>query len=158
MTEGAEGPAGPAEVVTEVHARPRRLRTVCFVVAPVIVLTFVALGFGLRGATGGGGEFELSDQVAMGGLGLLFAVAVLWLTRPTVDADAERIRVRNLAGVVVVPWRDVAAVSFGEHAPWAALDLVNDERVPLMAIQSADRWHAVDTVRALRALHAAAGS
>ncbi|MFL6072038.1 MAG: PH domain-containing protein [Mycobacteriales bacterium] len=147
---------GPTEVVTEVHARPRRLRTVCFVVAPVIVLTFVALGFGLRGTTGGGGEFELSDQLAMGGLGLLFAVAVLWLTRPSVDADGERIRVRNLGGPVVVPWREVAAVTFAPHAPWAALDLVNDERVPLMAVQSTDRWQAVATVRALRTLHAAA--
>jgi|tagenome__1003787_1003787.scaffolds.fasta_scaffold20243460_2 hypothetical protein len=150
MTEGS------TEVVTEVHARPRRLRMVCFVVAPVVVLTFVALGFGLRGTTGGGGEFELSDQISMGALGLLFAVAVLWLTRPSVDADGERIRVRNLGTPVVIPWREVEAVTFAEHAPWAALDLINDERVPLMAVQSADRWQAVATVRALRTLHAAA--
>jgi Bacterial PH domain len=81
---------------------------------------------------------------------------VLTLTRPRVEADAEGIRVRNLLGSYELPWAVVRAVRFGRGAPWATLDLRDDDVVAVMAVQAVDKQYAVDAVRGLRALHAAA--
>ena len=70
--------------------------------------------------------------------------------------DADGVRVRNLLGFYDLPWEAVRAVSFGRGAPWAFLELTDDNRVALLAVQAADKDYAVRVVRGLRALHAAA--
>lgn len=122
-----------------------------------VFVVFLLVGTGLRGATGeGAGTFQRGDQVAMIGLGVLFALGILLFTRPRVEADARGIRVRNLVGGYDLPWTLVRSVRWGRGAPWATLELDDQELVPMLALQSVDKQYAVEGVRALRALHAAA--
>lgn len=140
-----------------VNCRPRRLRLVAVCAAPVVVVLFTVLSFGLEGATGQGyGQFRAGDQLAMIGLGVLGAAGVLLLTRPRVRADAHGIRIRNLVRGYDLPWDVVRRVRFDRGAAWAGLELHDDETLPILALQVIDKDYALDGVRALRALHAAA--
>jgi hypothetical protein len=137
--------------------RPRRIRWVAGILATVIVVAFTALSFGLHGATGMGmGQYARGDQAAMIGLGVLIGAGLLAFTRPRVRADADGIAVRNVVGNVELPWSVVRSVRFDRNSPWATLELHDDETVSIHALQAADKEYAVEGVRALRALHAAA--
>jgi hypothetical protein len=131
------------------------LTQVCWFVAPVILLLFVLLSFGLTGRTEGGGFFTPADQVAMIGLGLLLALGVLWFSWPRVYADSKGVRIRNMIGSHQLPWQVVTAVRFDDGSPWVTLDLADDDQVAVMAIQRQDKERAVAAVRGLRALLAA---
>jgi hypothetical protein len=136
-----------------VRARPRRARVVCWCAAAAVVLVFAVVATGLRGSTGAGkGVFEAGDQVAMVGLGLLGAAAILMFTRPRVEADLRGVRVRNVIGSYDLPWEVVRAVRFNRGAPWASLDLQDDDTVAVMAVQAADKEYAVAAVNGLRTL------
>ena len=145
--------------VTSVSFRPRRIRWVAGVAAATVVVLFTVLSFGLHGTTGEGmGQYARGDQSAMIGLGVLIGAGILAFTRPRVRADAERIQIRNVVGGFDLPWSAVRAVRFDRSSPWATLELHNDETVSVHALQAADKDYAVDGVRALRALHAAAAN
>jgi hypothetical protein len=123
------------------------------VMAGAVVVIFTAVGVALHGRTDSGtGVFGTGDQVAMIALGVLGALGILVFTRPRVEADARGIRVRNLIGGYDLPWEVVRSVQFGRGAPWATLELEDDDLVSMMAVQAADKEYAVATVRALRAL------
>ncbi|WP_422768634.1 PH domain-containing protein [Plantactinospora sp. WMMC1484] len=140
-----------------VRVRPRRIRVVCWILAPALVLMFALLSIGLSGSTGtGAATFQRGDQLAMAGLGVLGAFVVLLFTRPRVEADARGVRVRNVLGAYDLPWTVVRTVRFDRGSAWASLELHDDDLVPVLALQVVDRELAVDGVRALRALHAAA--
>jgi hypothetical protein len=144
------------EVAQVVRARPRRATVIARVMAGAVVVIFTTIGVALHGKTDSGtGVFGLGDQIAMIGLGILGALGILLFTRPRVEADARGIRVRNLVGGYDLPWEVVRSVQFGRGAPWAMLELQDDEVVSMMAVQAADKQYAVATVRALRALLAA---
>ena len=143
-----------AESVT---IRPRKIRRVCWVLAPVVLVCFVVLGIALRGETGqGAGVFQPSDQIAMIGLGVLAAAAVLLFTRPKVTADQHHIKIQNVIGGYDLPWEVVRAVRFERGNPWVTLELEDDDVVAVMAVQAADKEYAVAGARALRNLLAAA--
>jgi Bacterial PH domain len=136
--------------------RPRRIRAVCWVLAPVIFVVLALLGTALTGSTGSGtGVFQRSDQIAMIGLGVLAAAGILLFTRPKVTADANGVRIRNVIGGYDLPWQVVRVVRFERGNPWASLELLDDDVIAVMAIQAADKQYAVTGVRALRALLAA---
>lgn len=152
LSRSASGPSSDA-----VQFRPRRVRWVAAVVAVMLVVVFTGLSFALRGSTGAGnGQFRSGDQAAMIGLGVLAALGTMVFTRPRVVADASHIQVRNVLGGYDLPWSVVRAIRFDRHSPWATLELHDDDTVPLHALQATDKQYAVDGVRALRALHAAA--
>ncbi|WP_433078156.1 PH domain-containing protein [Dactylosporangium sp. CA-052675] len=137
-------------------ARPQRARIIAYVLALVVAVVFTLIAFGLHGKTGDGpGYFQRGDQAAMIGLGLCAAAAILLMTRPRVEADEHGVRVRNIIGGYHLPWETVRAVTFGRGAPWLTLDLHDDERVAVMAVQMADKDYAVKAARRLRALHSA---
>ena len=72
-----------------------------------------------------------------------------------VDTDLEILRGwqgRNVLGGYDLPWEVVRSIQFGRGAPWATLELQDDDVVSMMAVQAADKAYAVATVRALRAL------
>ncbi|WP_432975419.1 PH domain-containing protein [Dactylosporangium sp. CA-233914] len=143
-------------VTAPVVARPQRARIIAYVLALVVVVVFTLIAFGLHGKTGDGpGYFQRGDQAAMIGLGLCAAAGILLMTRPRVDADEHGVRVRNIIGSYDLPWDSVRRVTFGRGAPWLTLDLHDDERVAVMAVQMADKDYAVRVARGLRALHAA---
>lgn len=140
---------------------PVRLRRVCVASAVVLVVAFGLLALLLpTGRPPGTGPDQLAfgraDQVALFGLGLLLGAGVLAVARPRLDADAGEVHVRNILGSHDVPWSLVVAVRFDEGSPWAALELPDDELLPLMAVQAADGDAAFDAVDRLRALHLAA--
>jgi Bacterial PH domain len=138
-----------------VRFRPRKARVVGWVAAVAVVVIFTLVSFGLHGATDSGrGVFQTGDQVAMIILGVLLALGILMFTRPRVEADDTGIRVRNVFGGYELPWQVVRSVRFGRGAPWATLELQDDDVVSVMAVQAADKQYAVEAVRALRALHA----
>lgn len=158
---GAPGSAGdgprPGAAPQVVQLRPRRLRLVCWVVAALVLAVSFVAAAGMRGYTGAGyGQFRSGDQAAMVALGALAALGVLALSRPRVRADARTVRVRNLIGGYELPWQAVRRVKFDGRARWASLELLDDEVVPVHALQAVDRQYAVAGVRALRAMHAAA--
>ena len=143
------------QTVGLVRAKPIKATRVAWVLAVVVVAVFAAVATTLRGATDSGkGVFQASDQWAMIVLGVLGALGILMFTRPRVEADGSGIRVRNLFGGYELPWQVVRAVRFGRGAPWATLELQDDDVVSVMAVQAADKEYAVEAIRVLRALHA----
>ncbi|MFN2495319.1 MAG: PH domain-containing protein [Pseudonocardiaceae bacterium] len=139
---------------TQFEVRPRKARRVAVAAAVLLVAVFVVIAVLLR-RTPTGVYFQVSDQVAMVVLGVLLAGAALLFARPRVRADADGVEVRNLLGSRTMPWELVLQVSFPDGAPWARLELPDDEYIAVMAIQAADGRHAVAAIRALRAVHAA---
>ena len=138
---------------TAFEARPRKARWVAVAAAVLLVAVFAVVAALLR-RTSTGVYFRLSDQVAMVVLGLLLAGAALLFARPRVRADADGVEVRNLIATRTVPWELVLRISFPDGAPWARIDLPDDEYIAVMAIQSADGRKAVRNIRALREVHA----
>jgi hypothetical protein len=159
MSEEA-GSAGTAAdpVPSVVRARPQRLTVMCWVlaVAVVVIFTVVAVLLGQPGESTDGTPFGLGDQIAMVVLGFLLAGGGLLLTRPRVEADAEQVTIRNVFGRTTLPWTLVRGVRFNPHSPWAVLELLDDDLLSVLAVQAADKQYAVDAVRGLRRLHAAA--
>jgi hypothetical protein len=138
--------------VTRLVVRPGKVRVIAGFVAAVLVAGFTVVAVFLKDSDTGV-RFHTSDQVAMAGIGLLLAAAVLWVTWPRVRADADGVEVRNLLGSRRFPWHVVRQVSFPASAWWARLELPADEYVPMMAIQAMDGERAVAAMRELRRLH-----
>jgi hypothetical protein len=136
-------------------ARPHRVRFVAIPLAVALVVAFTVVALLLKDSDTGV-RFHTSDQVAMVGIGVVLALAVLWSTWPRVRADADGIEVRNLLGPRRFPWSEIRAVSFPDGARWARLELPADEYLPMIAIQSLDGDRAVTAMRELRHLHRAA--
>lgn len=142
-------------VDTPVVIRPRRSFVLAWAGAVLVVALFVVIAVLLR-TTDTGVFFRLADQVAVVVLGLFIAGGLLLLARPRVRADAEGVEVRNIGLARRLSWTEVVRVGFPDGASWARLDLPDYEYLPMMAVQSADGQRAVDAMRRLRALHAAA--
>lgn len=140
-----------------VVVRPRKVRRFCFLLAPIVVAFSIVLGLALGGEIGPtGGVFETSDQIAMVGLGVLGAGVILLFARPKVEADSRHIVVQNVIGSYDLPWEVVRAVRFDRGNACMTLELEDDDVVMATAVQAADKEYAVESVRALRHLHAAA--
>jgi hypothetical protein len=134
-----------------VVVRPRKVRRVAIPIAILLIAVFALVGTLLRN-TPTGVVFNPSDQIAMGVLGLLLASGVMLLTRPRLRADADGLEVRNIIGTQRIPWQLVQGVTFPDGAPWARVELPEDEYVPIMAVQATDGDHAVTAMRSLREL------
>jgi hypothetical protein len=137
----------------DVEVRPHLTPYFVYAAAFVIAAAHIAVGLLLK-IKSSGVVFQTADQVAIGALGLLIAGCVLLFARPRLRVGAAGLSVRNLLGYRLIPWPEVVGVSFPAGARWARVDLPDDEYIPLMAIQAADKDRAVkamDTVRALTA-------
>jgi Bacterial PH domain len=142
----------PATVVV---VRPRKAMIVALVGAAAVLALFVVVAVLLRTADTGV-YFRLADQVAMVMIGALIAGGLLLLARPRVRADADSIEVRNVLVTRTLPWEVVERVAFPDGASWARLELIGDDYLPVLAIQAVDGQRAVEGIRQVRALHAAA--
>jgi cytochrome c biogenesis protein CcdA len=134
--------------------KPKRVRIVCAIAAAGIFVLFTLIGTALT--TVGEGVFKPGDQVAMIGLGAVFAAGIMLIARPRVEADEAGVRVRNIIGGYELPWSVVRKVSFDRGRPWLSLELENDDTVSVLAVQAVDKEHAVRAVQRLRALHSGA--
>ena len=135
-----------------VVARPRRLTKVCWLVAGLVVVVFGVLAVALGRGPEGDAQFRTADQVAFFVLGLLVAGLALLFTRARIEATVDGIHVRNPFGTKDLPWQVVRAVRLDDGAPWAVLELQDDETVQLLAVQANDGDAAIDVVLELRSL------
>lgn len=136
-----------------VVVRPFRAFWASIVLAVFLVAVFVVVAALLRGSNTGA-IFEVSDQIAMVGIGILLGCGALLFATPRVRADAEGIEVRNVIFLTRrYTWLDVMAISFPDGASFARLELPDDEYMGVLAIQAVDRERAVASVRTLRRLH-----
>ncbi|WP_236792090.1 PH domain-containing protein [Amycolatopsis sp. GM8] len=136
--------------------RPHRATWVSVVMAVFLVAAFSVVAALLRGSNTGA-IFEVSDQIAMVGIGIVLAGGALLFATPRVRADAEGIEVRNVIFLTRrYNWLEVLSVSFPDGTSFARLELPEDEYTGVVAIQAVDRDRAVEAVRALRRLHKAA--
>jgi hypothetical protein len=145
----------PATSPPPVSATPRTLRQLCAVAALVVLATTAVVVATLPSSSTGVVRFGVVDQVALGGLGVVLAAAVLTIGRPRMDADATGVRIQNVIGARTVPWSVVRAVRFERKSRWAALLLTNDDVIALFAVQAIDGERAVRATSGLRALLAA---
>lgn len=132
--------------------RPRMMSLIARVVAALIAVAGIIVAV-LNDRTSGA-ILRVADQVAMAGLALLLAGAVLLLTRPRLRVGPAGMAVRTLVEDRLVPWAEVVDFSFPPGRRWARIDLPANEYVPVVAIQLIDREGAVaamDTVRELMA-------
>ncbi|RVW04072.1 PH domain-containing protein [Rhodococcus xishaensis] len=135
------------------EVRSRKSARYAMAAAGVLVVVHIALAVLLR-TSATGVYFRVIDQFAMAAIGLLLAGGVLMLTRPRLRVGPRGIGVRNVLGERVVDWDLDRGLSFPEGAPWARIELPDDEYVPVMAIQLNDGDHAVHAVRRFRELEA----
>lgn len=138
-----------------VTAVPRRLRTIVAVAALGVLAAMTVVALRLPSSSVGVVAFGTVDQVAMFGLGIVVAGAILLLGRPRVDADEHGVRVRNVATSQDVPWERVTAVRFEQKSSWATLLLRNGDELAVLALQASDGERAVVALRGLRSLLAA---
>ena len=135
----------------DVEVRPHLTPYFVYAAAFVIAAAHIAVGLLLK-VKSSGVVFQTADQVAIGALGLLIAGCVLLFARPRLRVGAAGLSVRNLLGYRLITWPEVVGVSFPAGARWARVDLPDDEYIPLMAIQAADKDRAVDAMDAVRTL------
>lgn len=142
----------PDASTVQLVIRPVRVRRAAGAAAITVVVVFTTVALLLNGdATGV--FFRPADQVAMILFGLMLGGAVLLFTRPRVRVGPQGVGVRNILGEQTFPWALVREVSFPRDAPWARLELPDDEYVAMMAIQAADGDRAVQAIRKVRDLH-----
>jgi hypothetical protein len=131
------------------------MRLICAAIATAVVVVMIVVGVRLKSSSTGVVPFSTSDQAAVICLGVLIGGGVLALGRPRVDADAAGIRVRNILGSHRLNWELVRSVRFDRSSAWASLLLMTGEEIAVLAIQAADKEHAVAAVDGLRGLLAA---
>ncbi|QNK83206.1 PH domain-containing protein [Nakamurella sp. PAMC28650] len=133
--------------------RPHKIAILAVISASAVFLAMVLVGILLHN-TNDGVSFQTSDQIGLGGLGLLIGIAILMMARPTLKVFPEGMLIRNILGENFYEWALIYEVSFPQGAQWALLRMPDDETHPVMAIQLLDRGRAVESLQAVRKLHA----
>jgi hypothetical protein len=141
----------PQPEVWDVELRPHLTPLFAYAAAFLIATVNIVAGLLLK-TQSSGVIFQTADQVAMALLGLVLAGLVLLFARPRLRVGPAGLSVRNLFGYRLIPWQDVAGVSFPAGRRWARIDLPDDEYVPVMAIQAVDKDRAVAAMDTLRSL------
>ena len=137
-----------------VRAKPIVLGRIGWSCAAAVVVIFVIIALVMR-RDNAGASFGPKDQVGTVVLGLLIAAGFWLLTRPRLEADQTSVRLRSFAGNYrTVSWDVITAVEFPSKVRFARLVLPGDESFAVYAVQRLDGERAVQTMRALRALHA----
>lgn len=131
--------------------RPRRIAQLASVSAAVVMIGAVVVGILLQNSDAGV-VFTVADQVAIIGLGLLYAGGVLLMARPRLRIDESGLWVRNILGENHYAWPLVERVAFPEGANWAQLMMPDDETHAIMAIQAIDKQRAVTALQSAREL------
>lgn len=132
--------------------RPRKISIYATISATSVFVVMVVVGILLHN-TNDGVSFQLSDQIGLGGLGLMIGIGILMMARPTLKVYREGMLIRNILGENFYEWPLIYEISFPQGAQWALLRMPDDETHPVMAIQLLDRGRAVESLKAVRKLH-----
>jgi len=150
MTESRDTDVGaPAPVLLQV--RPRRITIYASIAALLVVGAMVVIGLLLLNSDEGV-AFRTADQIGLIGIGLILGGLIMTAARPRLRADRNGLWVRNILGEEFTPWPLVVRIAYPQGAPWAQLNMPEDETKPVMAIQAMDRGRAVQALEAVRAL------
>ncbi|GAB2463293.1 PH domain-containing protein [Jatrophihabitans fulvus] len=140
---------------TVVEARPVKTARIANASAAVALIVFVLVAIFMKDANAGA-YFAESDQIFTVILGLIVAGGLRLPARPRMRADATGVHSKSYLGSYrFIPWEAVVAVEFPKSVRFAQLRLPGNERLAIYAVQRMDGEYAVDTMRKLRALHAA---
>ena len=134
------------------QVRPRKIAILAAIAAAMVVGVSVVAGLLLKDVDEGV-SFRTSDQIGTIGIGVVLAAAIMTTARPRLRATEAGLWVRNVLGDKFFPWMMVIRVAYPPNAPWAQLQLPDDEIHPVMAIQSLDRGRAVRALEQVRSLH-----
>ncbi|MEP6561373.1 MAG: PH domain-containing protein [Nakamurella sp.] len=158
MTDPTAGVDGPAKSVAPVllQVRPRRITIYAAIAASLVVLSMLVIGLLLLNSNEGV-AFRASDQIGLIGVGLILGGLIMTAARPRLRADRNGLWVRNLFGDEFIPWPLVLRIAYPQGAPWAQLNMPDDESKPVMAIQAMDRGRAVQALEAVREVQAKYG-
>lgn len=137
----------------DLEVRSKKSARYAIAAAVLLVVAHTTVAILLR-VSPTGVYFRTADQVAMAGIGFLLAGVALLLTRPRIRVGKSGVAVRNIFSERLIEWDLVRGLSFPDGAMWARVDIPDDEFIPVMAIQSNDRDHAVAAVRTFRSLEA----
>jgi len=131
--------------------RPRRFPRLAVTGAALFALIGIVVAIINNRASGA--TWRVVDQVAIGGLALILAGAVVYLaTRPRLRVGPAGVSVRNVLDDRLIPWSDVMDIAFPPGKRWARLEVQAYEYVPVLAIQSADGERAVEAMDTVRQL------
>ncbi|KZF13060.1 MAG: PH domain-containing protein [Rhodococcus sp. (in: high G+C Gram-positive bacteria)] len=137
----------------DLEVRSKKSARYAIAAAVLLVVAHTTVAILLR-VSPTGVYFRTADQIAMAGIGFLLAGVALLLTRPRIRVGKNGVAVRNIFSERLIEWDLVRGLSFPDGAIWARVDIPDDEFIPVMAIQSNDREHAVAAVRTFRSLEA----
>ena len=133
--------------------RPRMLRTVGLILAPLVTAAFIAASIAFtviewRSWRAG------ADSVWMIGLGLLLSAIILRFAFIVARADEDGLFVRNILLTRRYAWSQIVGVSYSEPLgdSWATLSLSDGTTAAVMAIQAADGPRAAAAADHLRIL------
>lgn len=132
--------------------RPRRMPRVAVVAAIVVLAIHVTFGALLTISDTGARNIGLSDQLAIGLIGVIITGAVLLFTRARLRVGPAGVGVRNLVGERVFEWDRVQGMTYPDKGFSARLLLPADEHVPVLAVQAWDSDRAVAAMTAFREL------
>lgn len=131
--------------------RPRRTPTYSMIAAAAVIAIHVLIG-ALLTISDTGTHFQVSDQIAMGLIGVVIGGSLLLLCRPRLRVGAEGVGIRNLFSERVFDWSIVEGVWYPDSGNWARLELPDDEFSPILAIQANDGDRAVAAMAEFRDL------
>lgn len=133
--------------------RPRAVPRLALVIGGLLALTGIVVA--VVNTRASGANWRGVDQVAIGGLAVVLAAAiVVVLTRPRLRVGKSGLAVRNVLDERLIPWSEVTDIYFPAGKRWPRVEMQAYEYVPVLAIQSFDRDHAVDAMDTLRELMA----
>jgi hypothetical protein len=147
---------GPTpSTVADVDARPVVMTRIAIGLATVIFVTFTVTAL-LLPHDSGGAHVAATDPIAVFISGVILTLLALVPTRLRLHADADGVHLRSFfTSWHTIPWDVVLRVEFPSSVRFARLVLPAEETVPLFPVQRLDGARAVETMRQLRALHAA---
>lgn len=126
-------------VRARLHApiRPRLVPVVARTLQVAIVLGAAAI-IVFTGRIPGVDHWDLTDQLLTALLAVLIVLVLERQARIAALPDEEGLTVRNFVATRRVTWPEVIGVEYGEHRPWANLDLSDGTTLAVMAVQRSD--------------------
>jgi len=132
--------------------RPRKLPRYAIAAAVVVLAIHITFGLLLTVEDVGVRNLGGSDQAAIIGIGVLFAAAILLLTRPRLRVGPQGVEVRNLVPTRMFGWDEILGLTYPESGFGAWLLFPSDEHITVLAVQAGDGQRAVEAMARFREL------
>ncbi|MGC5627269.1 PH domain-containing protein [Georgenia sp. Z1344] len=122
-----------------------RVLQVAVVVGAAAIIVFT-------GRIPGVDHWGLTDQLLTALLALVIVAILERQARVAALPDEDGLTVRNFLAGRRVEWAEILGVEYGEHRPWANLDLTDSTTLAVMAVQRSDGSRAAADAQRLSTL------